>query len=194
MIETQLKNIAYLYYPKGLCNIQNEKQYCNTEEFKRLNTVINSFYSKNDPLYYEEHNLLNEFKKHHLLKNMKDITVLSMDRCLTFELEIIQENTLIKLCMNISLIIPFYSVYILENKIKLKPYRWLTIPKRNKKKEKFEFKKYLELTSTIVEKTINFNKFPEKMHNIIIPDLTFNDIRMGQFTIFNAFFHSQYKI
>ena len=194
MIKSILKNIAYLYYPKGISNIEQKEIYQKSLEFKRLLSITNNFSKENE--YTISYNLLlSEFKKHEKLKDIKDVSLLHwQDRALSFEIDFLLDNKLNKLCLNISLLIPYYVVILLENEIELNPYKWVTLPKRNRILEATEYKDLLNLISSIVEDTIKYNKFPEDLVNTILPDLSFNDIRIGNFTFYNAFFLDDNKL
>lgn len=185
MIKTIFKNIAYLYYPKGISNIENRENYLSSNEYTRLTNVIANFYNNTD-----NNILMSKLKIHPLLNSMKDVTLLEwQDRALSFEMEVVKNrNKLIKICLNISLIIPYYIIYVLENEIKTNPYKWVTIPKRSEKLELTDYNEHLKLISRIVEEETKFSAFPKNISNVVLPDICFNDLKMGEFTFFNAFF------
>lgn len=187
MIIKILKDIAYTYFPKGICNIEQREIYLKSIEYQRLRTITSNFFN-NDELKVCHDALFFEFSKHPLLSNIQDISLLHWDdRCLTFEIEIIEKNILSKIHLNISLLIPFYIIYILENKIQLEPYQWLTLPQLSSTKEMM-YKEHIYSMSNIVEDITKYRPFPKELVNIIIPDLCFKDIRFGNFTLYNAFF------
>ena len=188
MEEIILKNIAYNYYPKNICNIKNLQEYSSSIEFKRLINIVNSF---NDDFMLNDFKILfSELKKEELFKNIKDNSSFNSDRCLTLNIEFLENNDrLINININISLLIPYYFIYIVENQIKLNPYKWITIPKRNKLLEKEKYNNQINTISKLIEKMLNFRKFPENLLSIIIKDLSFQDNSFGNFTFFNAFFH-----
>lgn len=193
MIKTILKNIAYTYYPKEISNTDERDKYLKSIEFSRLFAITNNFHkNKNINANYIE--LMSEFKKYDFTNEIQDVSLLHwQDRALTFEVEYVEDTKLIKLCVNISLLIPYYIVYILENEIQMNPYKWITLPKRNKKLEITKYSEHITLISSIVEKITRFNLFPDDLTNVILPDLSFKDIRMGDFTFFNAFFLDENK-
>lgn len=187
MIEKILKNIAYMYYPMGLCSSKDYDKYILSNEFKVLSETINELLYDKDYQNLRKQ-LLNEFKRYVSIQEISDVTLEGHDRCLTFEIEIIEGDNLIKICLNISLLIPYYFIYVLKNDIELQPtYRWLNHPKRNKESE-VRFDKELKLLENIIKEKINFNKFPENLIEMVIPEITYVDIEMGKFTYFNAFF------
>lgn len=194
MVRSMLNKIAYKYYPKGVCSISEKEKYINSKEYKLLFSKIDEFH-KNETSINMYNLLISEFNKSSIIENIHDVSVLNwQDRCLSFELEIVVGKKLIKICLNISLLIPYYLVYVLENDIELKPYKWLTLPKRNKELEASKYKEHLQIISSIVEKITFFNKFPEDLINISLPDLSFQDIRIGNFTYYNAFFLNENKL
>jgi hypothetical protein len=187
MIEKILKNIAYIYYPLRLCSLKEYDQYTQSDEFKILSGTINRQLLDKDYQNLRKQ-LLNEFKKNESIQSISDVTLEGHDRCLTFQIEIIESNSLIKICLNVSLLIPYYFIYVLKNDIELEPtYRWLNHPKRNRESE-VKFDEELKLLEDIIKEKINFNKFPEYLIQMTIPEITYVDIELGKFTYFNAFF------
>jgi hypothetical protein len=192
MIKKIFENIAYAYYPKGINCINDRESYLDSMEYKRLHEVISYFQDNltKNQVYIK---LTYEFENNNLLKNIRDISLLHWnERCVTFELEIIKGENLVKIILHISLLIPHYLVYTLENKIKTNPYEWITLPIRNKETEK-EYSNHINTISSIVETITGFSPFPGSLANIIIPDLSIHDIELGQFTFFNAFFNDENK-
>lgn len=193
MIKTIFKNIAYTYYPKEISNTDERDRYLKSIEFCRLFEITNYFY-KNKDINANYIALMSEFKKHDFTKEIQDVSLLHwQDRALTFEVEFIENNKLIKICINISILIPYYVIYVLENEIQVNPYKWITLPKRNKKIEITKYSEHISLISSIVENITGFNLFPENLTDEILPDLSFKDIKMGNFTFFNAFFLDENK-
>lgn len=194
MIKSILENIVYTYYPKGISNIDERDKYLKSLEFSRLFAITDNFHeNRNNIDNYTA--LISEFKKYNWIKKIQDVSLLHwQDRALTFEIEYLENNKLIKLCVNISLLIPYYVIYVLENEIQIDPYKWITLPKRNKKLETTKYSEHIALISLIIKNITKFNLFPEDLANVILPDLSFKDIRMGDFTFFNAFFLDDNKL
>ena len=188
MIKTIFKNLVYTYYPKGVCDMNESEKYLNSAEYINLSNVINNFIN-NEEANNNYKMLFHELKNYSFSHNIQDVTLLNWkDRCLSFEIDKVEENILYKICIHISLLIPYYSIYILKNKVQFNPYKYLSSPKRNKSSEVKKFKKDLEKISSIIHKCTYFNKFPEDFIHEIIPDVSFQNNRMGGFTFFNAFF------
>lgn len=187
MIEIILRNLATTYYPKGICALYSKKEYIETFEFKNLITKINSTFAT-----IVENNfngrILDELKKNEELKNIKDLTLESSDRCLSFKVDFFEGQVLYQLCVNLSIIVPYYYVYVLKNKFEAEPYRWLTLPQRDEAVEIGKFGSQIALISDTIEKKFFFNKFPDSLVNTIIQDINYADVELGSFTYFNAFF------
>lgn len=188
MILTLLKNTAYTYFPRGVCSINERQKYLDSEEYKRLyhnsTTVFDDEEFKNS---YDR--LITEFKKHTQFKAINDVSVLQwQDRCLSFEIDYVEENILSKICIRISLLVPYYLIYVTENEIEINPYSWKTLPVRNITKEQTIYKDHIDLLFEIINNVTGFIAFPEEYADIIITDLCFNDVKMGNFTLYNAFF------
>jgi len=194
MIETILKNIAYTYYPKEIDAMTEKEDYVMTVEFNRLLDTINDI-QKNEGFQKSYDSLIIGFNSHNSVKNIKDVSVLDwLDRCISFELDIVQGNELIKICLNISLIVPYYIVYLLKNDIEVNPYKWLTLPKRDRELEASEYGELITQISSIVEKNTHYNKFPESIGKIILPDISFGEVVFGDFSLYNAFFLDENKL
>lgn len=194
MIKSILIDIAYLYYPKGISSIEQREEYLNSTEFKRLANLLNTFI-KNEEYLLCYNILLSQLKKNEMLFNIRDVSLIDwQDRSLTFEIDIVNGNKLNKININISLLIPFYIITLLEIDIELEPYKWISLPKRSKILEESMYKDVLNFISSTIESTLKFYKFPEEIADIIIPDLSFNDIRIGDFTLYNAFFLDDNKL
>lgn len=193
MLEEIFKNIAYLYYPIGISNISNFEDYNNSVEFNRLLKITTDFPQSN--IFKKQYlELVSELKEHEELKNINDNSLFHwQDRSISLEVDYVVGEKLNKLCINISLLIPFYCIYVLENEIELNPYKWKTLPERNKELEANQYKEIIYLVSEIIEKNIKFCRFPEEIANSIIPDIGFKDVQIGEFTYFNAFFLDENK-
>lgn len=182
MLENCLKNIIYCYYPKGINNITERERYLNSKEFTNLSDLLNSI---NVELISER--LEMEIKKKPFLENIQNKSTLSFDRCLTFDLEIVKNNKLIRIVLEISVVYPYYYIYVTENQIQFNPYKWLTLPKRSLELEK-EYFSTIKLLKSIIEKEIGYSVISENIKNIKINDLFFQDVEPGNFTVYNAFF------
>lgn len=193
MIKTNLENLAYLFYPKNIDNMLNKENYLKTYEYKKLSSTINKYSNYLESDFYNK--IIDEIKSINQLKNISDATVFNWeDRCISLEIDIIQNSTLNKICIHISFLIPFYMIYLVENEIELNPYKWKTTPIHNPEKEQTTFLEDIKTLSYIIEKHTGFYKFPIHLANEIIPAINFQDIEMGEFNFFNAFFLNQNKL
>ncbi len=101
------------------------------------------------------------------------------------------------ICFVISLLAPYYYYYIIDismnNPFVPNGYKW---EKNNGRNKEFEldtkFKEIINIVSKEIEATLNYKKFPEKLIDKIIPDISYQNIEIGNFTYFNAFFLNEY--
>ncbi|MQP25213.1 hypothetical protein GFJ94_09060 [Flavobacterium sp. LMO8] len=193
MIQKNLKNLAYLFYPKNIDNILDKENYLKTFEYKNLTNTLNEFSNYLESDFYIK--IIDEIKNIDHLKNITDVTVSNWeDRCISLEIDVLRDSTLNKICIHISFLVPLYLIYILENEIELNPYKWKTVPMHNPEKEQSIFLEEIKTISCIIEKQTGFNKFPIQLANETIPNINFQDIEMGEFNFFNAFFLNQNKL
>jgi hypothetical protein len=165
----------------------NEREaYMSSFEFKNLIEKINSAFAdiSNEQL---DLLILDKLKENVILKDFENITLESSDRCLTYKANFLEGNVLYQLCINISVIVPYYYVYVLKNDIELEPYRWVTLPEREKHVETEKFQSHIKMIIDVLNQ-LSLNRFPDTLLTKIIPDINYADVEMGSFTYFNAFF------
>ena len=187
MNEIVLRNLAYIYYPQNVDAVGEQEIYFNSSEFKNLDNVIASF--KNDFSYSK----LDDYKEKisHLSEDIKfvDATLFDwLDRAYNFQLYKIINNKAYSLCINISVLIPFYTCYSLELEIDEKTGAWLGHPKENESVKENYFKKEVSELSKMTSDDLGISLFPKEIENKILKGISFQDIKEGDFTFFNAFF------
>lgn len=193
MDENTLRKIAYQYYPKNVDALNEQKKYLNSVEFQNLKNIIFSF--KNDFSSFE----LNDYKKNisNLSNDIKfvDATLFDwLDRAYNFQLYKIINNKIYSLCINISFLVPFFTYYTLELEIDKVTGVWKSYPKENENiKEKYFKKEVLDLYKMTVE-CLGLSLFPKEIENKILEDISFQDIKEGELTFFNAFFLNEKNI
>lgn len=187
MIEIILRNLATTYYPKGLCAMNDNKTYVDTFEFKNLIEKLNyAFVSIRENQLNTQ--ILNKLKSYDILKDIEEVTLESLDRCISYKLSFFENDVLYQLCINLSVIVPYYYIYVLKNNFELEPYRWVNLPERDIESEEIKFNSYIELISSIIESKTLYNKFPSGLVKTVIPNINYADVELGNFTYFNAFF------
>ena len=185
MIINCLKNIIYCYYPKGINNITEKEKYLNSKEFINLSNLLNSI---NVETFTNK--LETEIKKNIFFKNIQNRTSLSFDRCITFELEIIKNDKLIRFVIELSVLFPYYYIYITENIIQNKPYMWMSLPIRNNELER-KYQSEINMLKIIIEDETGYFPIFENIKDVKINDLYFQDVEPENFTIYNAFFKDE---
>lgn len=193
MIDKVLKNLAHSFYPKNICSIHDKENYLQSCEYKNLSKTLNSFFEyKTFPFYGD---LINCLKEDKFFEKVQDVTLLEWeDRCISLELDIIEGKTLDKICLHISLLVPYYVIYLLESEIELNSFKLKTVPKYNQMKMENIYYDKIKMLIKIVEKTTDYKKLPISLANYGIPDINFHDIEMGEFNLFNAFFLNENKL
>ncbi|QOG04818.1 hypothetical protein [Flavobacterium sp. MDT1-60] len=189
MNEKDLKNIVYAFYPKNISYNAENDRYIVTEEFQRLNQVINDFDCKYKKSISEK--ILKEFENDYTLKNFQDFTLFHWgDRCMTFNLSIIENRELYTVSLLISVLAPYYTIKCQKNMIELLFSESRIAELEEKNLEKRNLKDIILKIESIVEEKLLYNKFPNEILNLIVEDISFQEAEIGYFKMFNAFFNN----
>lgn len=189
MINKVLTNLVYLFYPKNVCAFTEKDKYLETEEYQRLKEIIVDFDSEKSKTL--QASIIDTFEKDHTLKNFKDASLFAWeDRCLTFNLTIIEDDELYTISLYLSILIPYYVIKYQKSIIEL----WFSKSQIDQlKKDNKETRKINDLIldiETIVKDELFYEKFPTEILNTIVPDVSFQDSIFGHFNMFNAFFNN----
>lgn len=183
MKKKNLLDIVYKYYPRNVDCINRKEFYISTKEYKNLLIKINI--SKKE--YSKNKLIINDLKK--ISENWGDFNDLTyfewLDRCYTFEIIKKNNNTFFQLKIYQSILAPFYFIKFYEIKPIDERFKYYEISENN-----FFDPNYILTIESIMKKN-NLEKFDSKLINLKIRDINFDDIELGSFTFFNAFFNSQ---
>lgn len=184
MDKKKLKTQAYKFYPKNINSISDKKKYLNSEQYQNLSEIIEYHKSLN----FEE----SKFFESLLRNNIDDDYIIYettyfdwMDRCYTYE--IINNNSEGKFLLKIfkSILGPYYT---------FKYFKLIHLEERTKfialDELYFQNLEFVKKSKQLLQ-DMNFSEIPEKLTNQKIENINFDDIEMGDFTIFNSFFNSQ---
>jgi len=186
--KNMLENIVYKYYPKNVDSFLNRELYHNTNEYKNLISKIND--NKNKIKDIEE--VILNLKKIDSSFKFDDFTLFEwFDRCYNFQMSKITDNFFVSVNINISLISNFYIVYIKSNKVN-DLNRFDSVSNRNSFLETNVHKDLINIISKLIEDKLFYTKFPAEYVDKVIPDINFQDIEMGKFTFYNAFFLNEF--
>ncbi len=180
----ELLKIAYQYYPK-MDAIKSKEKYIRTKEYKNLEKIL----MKKNEIPNTLYQFLNP--KYDIVKNLTSKTL--KDRCLNYQIYFKKENKFDILVINVSFLAPYFTIYILEVESK-GGIMWKNLPRRNFHKEQYLYSNEINEISLFLQIKLNLLKFPEKHLNKTIPNINFQDIELGRFTFFNAFFINEYTI
>jgi hypothetical protein len=180
------KQKAYSFYPKNISAIKNQTQYLNSEENKRLDNV----FQNPDLTLLRKVDELKDFFKSSCKKNIYDFTIQSwQDRAYNIQFILNKkENKTFILCVNISMLIPFYLCYIIEVEFDSIKNKLKCSPKINLELEKSIFNNDLMKSKLFIENILKYKEIRFEVLDSKITDLSFQDIELGDFTLFNAFF------
>ncbi len=177
-----LLNMAYEFYPKGIDSIDDKAKYLLSKEYAKLNKTI-KYHSEypNDPSLDV---FLSIFKKIGKEMIFSDATWFNwQDRCYTFELREKRGNNIYTIRFYKSILVPYF--FLKTFKIKM----------HKNKKEYFELshdsvydKKKIAEIKKAAKDILLVDEFDSTIAKNIIEDINFEDIRLGKFTLFNAFF------
>lgn len=193
MIIKILENIAYGFYPKHVMYKNNTDFYKTTHEYKKLTEVLNSI-EKNYLNYTEE--VLETIQKTALFHEFykADVTNLNLlDRCFNFQLVDFdyEKSKQYSICLNLSFLVPFYTIYVLEADVDFKQKKWTSYPSRNTDAEKLSYLPEITALRKIAE-NMNYYLLDEKIQVQKIHNINFQNIESGDFNFFNAFFLNEY--
>lgn len=193
MIDTReffLQKVTTIY-PEGISHFRDKEKYVSSKEYKRLLSLISSKEVFSDS---KKESLINDLKIEQELE-FRDFSLFSWnDRAHNIQTILKSENLIsIVLCINISIIIPYYTIYTLKieresiNKIKRK---------YSPIKDNSLLVEFSDLTLKIkqlFENRYKLKEFPDMLLKQTIGNISFQDIELGDFTFFNAFFLDTYS-
>ena len=195
----ELTAIVYQYFPKGIDNFAEHERYGNSPEFKKLSDHCMSFFEKEQKGDFD--NFYNSIASLNPVMNFHNATLFHWnDRCYNLQLAELVGDKHYSVCLNISTVIPYYLVYVLETTLidtKNEPGSF-GIPRmtelfRNIEKEA-HYKDLMQNMSLVAETYFEVKPFSEELLQTVIPNIAFEPIKFGEFTFFNAFFLDKYHI
>jgi hypothetical protein len=189
MIDKILTNLVYLLYPRNICAYTEKDKYFISEEYKRLNQILAEFDTEDGKAF--RGTILKKFEKDKTLKNFRDFSLFSIgDRCMTFNITIIENRELYTISLFLSVILPYYVVNVRKNKIEIFFSDSEITKLENENTETRNINELVLEIETIIEDEFLYSKFPKKLLNLVVDDISFQDSEFGHFTMFNAFFNN----
>lgn len=191
MINEVLTNLAYLFYPREICPWNEHEKYSQSQEYKRLKSTIDFFYSDKNQ---KTRNIIKKnFELDLTFKDFEDHSRRdSQDRCFTFFLNVIEDGELHSITLYLSILSPYYVIRHLEHKNNPFFSKSRIEELGNENKDTRKIKDLILDLESIVEKKILYTKFPQEIMYTIIKDVSFQDIYLGYFKMFNVFFNNEY--
>lgn len=189
MIDKVLMNIVYLLYPRNICAYTEKDKYFISEEYKRLNQLISDFDTENGKAI--RRTILKKFEDDETLRKFADSSLFNVqERCMTFNLSIIEGRELYTISLFLSVIVPYYVIKVQKNMIEL---FFSESEITNLENENTETRKIDELVleiKIIIEDNFLYSEFPKRLLDFVVDDISFQDSEFGYFTMYNAFFNN----
>lgn len=167
---------AYNFYPKGLID-STSHEYVNSREFENLRRTCEFFYKNNQIWEDFISPLIQYFGDSFKDRSRKGV----IDRSYCFDIIIDRERGIKTLTTNVSVLIPYYTTYIVDSSKAGLPPQISYGFNQNELKYKSVVDKRL--------KEIHYTEFPVEQLNRIIPDVAFNATPIGKFKVLEAFFY-----
>ena len=190
MIDNVLKNLVYLLYPRNLSFDSENSVYVASEEYLRLNQIIRKFDSEVKSAFSKD--ILKEFEDDYTLKHFTDNTLFNWgDRCMTFNVAIIEDGEMYTISLLMSVVIPYYVVRCTKKKdisLFYSELQLAEIAKANQETRKIS--EIINKLQNVIEDKFLYNKFPDKMLGLVVEDVSFQEAGVGHFNLFNAFFNN----
>ncbi|HBK70599.1 MAG TPA: hypothetical protein DDZ39_02900 [Flavobacteriaceae bacterium] len=187
-LEHKLLEVIHKYYPVSVeCGTI---EYESNLESKKLMHLIKNTEQDNDRI-----NKLKQFLSVISSKNVdmsvQDYTLLgSNDRCFNIQLvkDLFHEARTHSICINISILKPYYTINVLEIQRSSDFKRRIGSPQRKESLETGIYKNIITKIQKYLNEQMGLENFPESLLNKVIPDISFQNSNFGQFTFYNAFF------
>ncbi len=185
---------AYTLYPKNICATDDHDSYLNSKENKELKFRLsdeNKRYGKNNI------NIVITSVENRFQTKILDHTVPSYsDRCFNWQFVLNTNDSDTEkniMCINISKVLPVFIVYILEVEYCPEKKRLKYFPRRNKILENDNYiSEIQDVKMILTNSSLGVVEFPDKRLTEVIETINFQDIPMGKFTYFNAFFLNEF--
>jgi len=181
-----LSNFAYNYFPSNTCIVDNYDNYVNSTEIIKQNEIINDIFDS-ELFNFFVIDFTNKVKTD-LGLELIDVTFHSSDRCLSFDINFFENDELHKLCINISLLVPYYFTYCLKTKIEINSKRWLSLPVRDSYLENKIYRDILDYIDNYISSELCFFKFNETLLNENILHISLGSKKLNDVTYYEAFF------
>lgn len=183
MLEKGLMTIINFYYPSNIDSIVEKDYYVLTKEHQNLVNKI--FVNKSN--YPEKINdIQRELMKHRDDFRFNDLTNFQwQDRCYTFQFTKKVDNQHFHLNVYISILAPYFVFQYFKTQIIENDHKLIII-----NKNEFSNDNFISKINGILNK-YDFSLLNENLLKTKISNINFDDIKMGQFTYYNAFFNSQ---
>ena len=180
-----LRSLAYTYFPRDVSYVRDTDTYTNSPEYRRL-LSITSMYSGERRRY--GNTIGSELQKVGTGLIFRDYSLFNwLDRCFNFQFVAPKEGGFHCICLNVSILIPFYTSYVLRVEWNDRSGHWKGPPVKDKDLKNSTYRMLLDRAEKVLEEGL-YHRFPEELLGEVIKDVSFQEIGFDAFTFFNAFF------
>ncbi|MVT11402.1 hypothetical protein [Chitinophaga tropicalis] len=177
-----LKEKIYQFFPKNIDGLS--EAYTDTIEFKQLTEICCHYRENKEPWS----NFIKAVQVAFPGKTIRDETKLFIrERCYHLLLKV--ENSasrLLTLNLTISIIMPYYDMFILEFEKTDPDFAYLNLLQY--KRDLSEYSEEVNKLQTLIGENFSHQQLPGHLAEYIIPDISYNSIQFNEFTMFNALF------
>lgn len=195
LVLKEILSVVYSIYPTDIDYLGKQLDYVNSKEYEKLRNLLGT--NEKRTFEQESANLLKKMEASYGTSSIIDNTVFSwLDRCLNWQVSLTPKKRHSKnyvLCLNLSIVSEYYIIYILETNYDKMEGRLKCLPKRNKEVEENLFSNEISSLSSLVENSTSKTRLSDDFLEFIIPDISFQDIEFGKFTLFNALFLNEFN-
>lgn len=197
MSEKEFTEVVYQYFPRGINEISHTKEYVISPEFIALSNKCHEEEAKYENGDFQS--FYDEVRSLDTSKNFFDSTLFRLnDRAHNLQFGDLIGTKHYSICLYVSILIPFYTVYVLETDVShalIEPVNFLRAGyKKPIRKEEMKqvYKPLIDQMVAVTKKHFAIQEFPEDLLHTVIPDINYQAIPFGEFTFFNAFFQDTY--
>ncbi|MEA1784552.1 hypothetical protein U1E44_00470 [Arenibacter sp. GZD96] len=188
LLEKDFLRVINEYYPAFIQSGSSE--YRKSVQCVRLNRVLKKALIENEitiSLKYFLNGLIKENKNY----TLHDYTLFEGgDRCYNIQLikDFHEERKSHSLCINLSVLIPYYTIHILEVRRSENFKKRIGGPERMIHLEATIYNELISKVKNYLNVELGLYLFPENLINKVIPDISYENSDFGEFTFYNAFF------
>lgn len=178
VLDLLIEKIKY-YYPDGISSMNDYDKYILTPEYKRLDSQKEILYS--NPISPKFSAILSFLNSHEDFCTFDDHSMPGFDRCFTFQGRLSQHFEIdLELVIQISVLLPVYTLRV-KHCGKVVENSKLDVAVKNS----------VDIIDSELNSRYNLTRLGEEILTHKLPNISFQDIDFGEFSVYNALFSDQ---